>query len=149
MLVKQRRIFFTIWDLEASRCDQNDVRGCANIIHYRKPHSEDFIFTIFWGHLPRFLPRRYQIREHGTQGSKQAQELGKTQGWKTGRGGGAKKGQKNEVLRMRYPIVENVRTPSDTVLVTSRGLQLPYRKRTKKSSIFIRNSRIPYFSVFF
>ena len=34
---------------------------------------------------------------------------------------------------MKSPIVENVRTPSDIVLVTSRGLQLPYRKKTKKT----------------
>ena len=24
------------WELEAFRCDQNDVRGCANIFHYRE-----------------------------------------------------------------------------------------------------------------
>ena len=35
----------TIWQLEASRCDQNDVRGCENIFHYRKLHSENFIFS--------------------------------------------------------------------------------------------------------
>ena len=45
-----------------------------------------------------------------------------------GGGGGAKNGRKSEVLRMRSPIVENVRTPSDIVLVTSRGLELPYHK---------------------
>ena len=41
---------FTIWQLEASRCVQNDVRGCANIFHCRKPHSENFIFR------PLFTP---------------------------------------------------------------------------------------------
>ena len=41
-------LFFFIWELEASRCVQNDVRGCANIFHYRPAHSENFIFlTIF------------------------------------------------------------------------------------------------------
>ena len=49
---------------------------------------------------------------------------------------------------MRFSIVENVRTPSDIVLVTSRGLQLPYRKKYKKTVCFypdIEISRIfPY-----
>ena len=41
-------VFPLIWQLEASRCVQKDVRGCANIFHYRKPHSENFTFsTIF------------------------------------------------------------------------------------------------------
>ena len=31
---------------------------------------------------------------------------------------------KNEVLRMKFPVVENVCTSSDTVSVVSRGLQL-------------------------
>ena len=44
--------------------------------------------------------------------------------------GGLKNGRKSEVLRMRFPIVENVRTSSDIVLVISRGLQLPYRKKS-------------------
>ena len=65
-----------------------------------------------------------------------------------GRGGGLKNGQKSEVLRMRFPIVENVRTSSDILLHTSRGLQLPYREKSKKSSFFTRKSKIPYFSVF-
>ena len=43
----------SIWELEASRCVQKDVRGCANIFHYRKPHSENFTFsTIFEPPLP-------------------------------------------------------------------------------------------------
>ena len=46
----------------------------------------------------------------------------------SGGSGGAQKWSKNAVLRMKFPIVENVRTSSDIVLVTSRGLQLPYRK---------------------
>ena len=37
--------FFAIWELEASRCVQKDVRGCANIFHYRKPHFENFTFS--------------------------------------------------------------------------------------------------------
>ena len=41
-------IFVTIWELEASRCDQNDVRGCANISHHRKLHSENFHFLIIF-----------------------------------------------------------------------------------------------------
>ena len=41
--------------------------------------------------------------------------------------GGIKNGQKSTVLRMGWPIVENVRTSSDIVFITSRGLQLPYR----------------------
>ena len=32
---------------------------------------------------------------------------------------------------MMFPIVENVCTSSDIVLIVSRGLQLPYRKKTK------------------
>ena len=68
-----------------------------------------------------------------------------------GEGGGLKNGQKSEVLRMRFPIVENVCTSSGIVLVTSRGLQLPYRKKSKKIVAFLidfSNYRIfPYFSV--
>ena len=67
-----------------------------------------------------------------------------------GRGRGAlKNGRKSEVLRMRFPIVENVRTSSDILLDTSRGLQLPYRKKSKKSSFFDRFFKFSYFSVFF
>ena len=64
-------------------------------------------------------------------------------------GGGVKNGRKSEVLRMSLPIVENVRTSSDILLDTSRGLQLPYRKKSKKSSFFDRFFKLSYFSVFF
>ena len=37
----------TIWDLEASRCARNNVRGCANIFHYREFHSEKCICCPF------------------------------------------------------------------------------------------------------
>ena len=63
-------------------------------------------------------------------------------------GGGVKNGTTNEVLRMRSPIVENVRTSSDIVLVTSRGLQLPYRKKTKMICCFAENRYVQYFSVY-
>ena len=33
-----------MWELEASRYDKNNVRRCANIFHYREPHSENFLF---------------------------------------------------------------------------------------------------------
>ena len=53
LFVNQRFLsFFTIWQLEASRCDQNDVRGCANIFHYRRLHSENFIFLTIFGQPP-------------------------------------------------------------------------------------------------
>ena len=51
-----------------------------------------------------------------------------------GRRRGVQKLSKSEVLRMKSPIVENVRTSSDILLHTSRGLQLPYREKSKKSS---------------
>ena len=41
-------------------------------------------------------------------------------------------GRKSEVLRLRFPTVENVRTSPDIVWVTSRGLQLPYRNKYAK-----------------
>ena len=45
MLIKRTDCFiFPIWELEASRYDRNYVTGCANIFHYREPHSENFIF---------------------------------------------------------------------------------------------------------
>ena len=60
-------------------------------------------------------------------------------------GGEVKNGRKSEVLRMKSPIVENVRTSSDIVLHTSRGLQLPYRKiRKKYKTIFS-----PYYSAIY
>ena len=34
-----------IWQVEASRADQNDVRACANIFHYRRLHSENLTFS--------------------------------------------------------------------------------------------------------
>ena len=45
----------------------------------------------------------------------------------------------------RGSLAENVRTSSHIVLVTSRGLQLPYRKQIKKSTFFNRNFRNPIF----
>ena len=66
-----------------------------------------------------------------------------------GGGGGLKNGRKSEVLRMSWPIVENVRTSSDIVLDTSRGLQLPYRKKSKNPSFFTENPKIPYFPAIF
>ena len=41
--------------------------------------------------------------------------------------------RKSEALRMRFPLVENVRTSSDIVLVISRGLQLTYGTKSKTS----------------
>ena len=46
-------------------------------------------------------------------------------------GGDSKNGQTNKVLRMRFSIVENVRTPSDIIFIISRGLQLPYNEKSK------------------
>ena len=72
--------------------------------------------------------------------------LGPWPTWALAHWGGVKNGQKSEVLRMSWPIVENVRTSSDMVLVISRGFQLPYRKKSKKSVVLIKRS---IFSVFF
>ena len=36
--------FLAIWQLEASRYHQNDVRGCADIFHYRRYPSEALLF---------------------------------------------------------------------------------------------------------
>ena len=66
-----------------------------------------------------------------------------------GEGGRLENGRKNKVLRMSWPIVENVRTSSESVLDTSRGLQLPYRKKSKNPSIFTENPKIPYFPAIF
>ena len=52
---------------------------------------------------------------------------------------------KNEVLRIVFPIVENVRTSSEIVLHTSRGLQLPYREKSTIPSIFIEHVIFLYF----
>ena len=30
--------------MEATRYDKNDVRGCANIFHYKPAHSENYTF---------------------------------------------------------------------------------------------------------
>ena len=57
-------------------------------------------------------------------------------GWE---GGGLKNYRKSEVLRMSWPIVENVRTSSESVLDTSRGLQLPYRRKYRNRSLFTEN----------
>ena len=38
---------------------------------------------------------------------------------------GIQKCWKSEILKMKFPIMENVRTSSDIVLVIYRGLQLP------------------------
>ena len=46
-------MFLTIWELEASRYDKNNVRGCTNIFHYRPAHSEDFIFLTIFGPPPQ------------------------------------------------------------------------------------------------
>ena len=45
-------VLVTIWELEASRYDKNDVRRCANILHYRPTHSENFIFLIIFAPHP-------------------------------------------------------------------------------------------------
>ena len=62
-----------------------------------------------------------------------------------GEGGGLKNRRRSEVLRMKFPIVENARTSSDIVLVISRGLQLPYRNKFNKSSFCERFFELPYF----
>ena len=66
-------------------------------------------------------------------------------------GGGVKNGRKSEVLKMKSPIVENVRTSSDILLDTSRGLQLPYRKKSKQNrrclTVFVTYCIFSYFSV--
>ena len=49
---------------------------------------------------------------------------------------GSPKCRKMKVLRMRCSIVENRRASSDSVFITSRGLQLPYRKETSKNIFF-------------
>ena len=63
--------------------------------------------------------------------------------------GGSKNDQKNKVLRTRFSIAEHVRTSCDIVLVTSRGLQLPYREKSKKEKrrFLSENSKIPCFTV--
>ena len=78
--------------------------------------------------------------------------LGPLGPWPTGEGGGGvQKWSKSEVLRMKSPIVENVRTSSDILLDTSRGLQLPNQKKNSKIvDFFHRFSKsliFPYFSV--
>ena len=60
---------------------------------------------------------------------------------------GSKNRQKKKVLRMRFSIVENVRTPSEIVFIISRGLQLPYGAKSKKSKILIKHLKTPYFTV--
>ena len=52
---------------------------------------------------------------------------------------------KNQVLRIGFPIVEHVRTSSEIVLHTSRGLQLPYRETEKTEKKHI----ICYWNIFF
>ena len=42
---------------------------------------------------------------------------------------GVKNGEKWKVLRMRFSIAENVCTPSDSLLSTSRASQLPYGEK--------------------
>ena len=69
-------------------------------------------------------------------------------GEEVGGRGGLKNGRKSEVLRMSWPIVENVRTSSDILLDTSRGLQLPYRKKSKNQSFFTENLKIPKSRIF-
>ena len=57
-IVQKTSFFFDfclIRQLEASRCVQNDVRGCANIFHYRKPHSENFTFSTIFDPPPGHL----------------------------------------------------------------------------------------------
>jgi hypothetical protein len=49
-------------------------------------------------------------------------------GWE----GGLNKNTKNIILRMRFSIAENVRTPCDIIFIISRASQLPYNKKTKK-----------------
>ena len=61
--------------------------------------------------------------------------------------GGVENGQKNKVLRMRYSIVENVRTPCGILLNISRPSQLPYNKKSKNTPIFINFVIFPRFSV--
>ena len=46
-------------------------------------------------------------------------------------------GRKSEVFGMKFSVVD-VRTSSDIILIIYRGLQLPYRKESKKSSDFIK-----------
>ena len=48
----QQFLLCSIWELEASRCDQNDVRECANIFHYRPAHSENLTSSIIFDLTP-------------------------------------------------------------------------------------------------
>ena len=60
-------VFFTMWQLEASGYDENNVRGCADTFPYRELHSEKFTFFC---HLltppgafpPRTLPQGRGLR---------------------------------------------------------------------------------------
>ena len=46
------------------------------------------------------------------------------------------------------PVVENARTSSDIVLVISRGLQLPYRRKSHNWLQFVTtNTKMPYVTV--
>ena len=62
-------MFFSIWQLEASRCVQNNVRGCANIFHYRKPDSENsFVLESKIEKCVHFSPNRFICRGSGGVG---------------------------------------------------------------------------------
>ena len=57
-------------------------------------------------------------------------------------------GEKWKVLRMRFSIAENVRTPSDSLLSTSRASQLPYGEKSKICYFPLFFIDFPYFPVF-
>ena len=63
--------------------------------------------------------------------------------------GGVKNDQKIKVLRMGWPIVENVPTSCGIILNLFRGPQLNPGQKSKNPFIFIQIPDFPYFSVFF
>ena len=69
--------------------------------------------------------------------------------WGRGKGGGFRNDPKSEILRMKYPVIENVRTPSDILMdtYTFRVLQLPYQKKFANWRLLDvdRFFNIPYF----
>ena len=103
--------------------------------------------------LPRGAPRGRGVAGVKTSpgiGGNTRVESGGEGGSKGEKGeGGFKNDEKWKVLRMRFSIAENVRTPSDSLLSTSRASQLPYGEKSKNPLFSVNFYRFLVFSRIF
>ena len=125
----------------------NSMENCKIYIFHHFPFFEHR-FAGFFGFLEVCGRAAAEKLQKISKKAKQWPEMVKMVKKKSKRPLKMSKMVKNEVLRMGWPMMENVCTSSDIVLVTSRGLQPPYRRKIKKSTFHTENQDFPYFSVY-